>query len=61
MTYEYKCSACNHEWECEQKITEEPVKKCPKCKKVKAKRLISKNYAGFRLLGGGWSPTGYSD
>lgn len=60
MTYEYMCTECKHEWELEQRITEDAVTKCPKCKKKAAKRLIS-NSGGFRLKGGGWSPTGYSD
>jgi len=59
MTYEYECESCKHTWECEQKITEEPIKKCPKCKKKKAKRLIS-NGNGFQLKGGGWAKSGYS-
>jgi putative FmdB family regulatory protein len=51
-TYEYGCEACGHGWELEQRISEDPVKKCPKCKKQKARRLISG--ANFILKGGGW-------
>lgn len=51
-TYEYGCEACGHGWELEQRISEDPVKKCPKCKKPKARRLISG--ANFILKGGGW-------
>lgn len=53
--YEYACAACGHEFEEWQKITDEPVKTCPKCKKRKVERLISKT--SFQLKGGGW----YSD
>ena len=58
MTYEYLCEACKHKWELEQKISEEPVKNCPKCKKKKAKRLVSGGQ-GFQLKGGGWASEGY--
>ena len=53
--YEYVCKACDHEFEREQSISEDPVKTCPKCKAQKAKRLISRT--SFVLKGGGW----YSD
>jgi len=54
-TYEYRCDKCGHEFEREQRISEEPIKKCPSCKAQKAKRLISAT--SFVLKGGGW----YSD
>ena len=54
-TYEYQCSACRHEFERDQRISEAPIKKCPECGKQKAKRLISRT--SFVLKGGGW----YSD
>src|SRR5215831_18933659 len=58
MTYEYACAACGHEWEAEQSIREEPLKKCPHCGKLQAKRQISRG-AGFILKGGGWYADGY--
>lgn len=45
-TYEYECQGCGHRFELFQKITAEPIKNCPKCKKDSAKRLISAG-AGF--------------
>ena len=54
-TYEYVCEACKNEWEVEQRMTDVPVKKCPKCGKLKAHRQISAG--NFILKGGGW----YSD
>jgi putative FmdB family regulatory protein len=51
-TYEYGCEACGNEWELEQRISEDPIKKCPKCKKAKARRLISGG--NFILKGSGW-------
>jgi putative FmdB family regulatory protein len=53
--YEYMCGACDHEFEREQRITDNPLKKCPACGAMKAKRLISRT--SFVLKGGGW----YSD
>ncbi len=50
--YDYGCKACGHEFEREQRISENPVKKCPECGKLQAKRLISKT--SFVLKGGGW-------
>ena len=53
--YEYLCKACGHEFEREQRITEDPVKTCPQCRARKVRRLISRT--GFILKGSGW----YSD
>jgi putative FmdB family regulatory protein len=53
--YEYICKGCDHEFEREQRITDGPIKKCPHCGAMKAKRLISRT--SFVLKGGGW----YSD
>ncbi|MEZ4339208.1 MAG: zinc ribbon domain-containing protein [Sandaracinaceae bacterium] len=51
-TYEYACGACGHEWEKEQRISDSPLRKCPKCGKSKAQRLISGG--NFILKGDGW-------
>lgn len=58
-TYSYQCDACGHEFDKEQRITEKPVKKCPKCKKLKARRMIAAS-PGFILKGGGWESDLYS-
>lgn len=50
--YEYACGACGHEFEEWQKMSDPPVKTCPKCKKKKVERLISQT--AFQLKGGGW-------
>ncbi len=57
-TYEYGCEACGANYELEQRITEDPIKKCKKCGKLKAKRLISGG--NFMLKGGGWYADGYN-
>ena len=59
MTYEYLCTACGHEWEAEQRISEEPLRKCPKCRRATAKRQVSGGM-GFILKGGGWYADGYT-
>ena len=53
--YEYLCEKCQHEFEREQRITDDPVKTCPACRSRKVKKLISQT--SFVLKGGGW----YSD
>jgi len=65
--YEYQCQKCGHEFEREQRIVEDPIKRCPACKSNQAKRLISKT--SFVLKGSGWyndlyasaKPSGGSD
>jgi len=56
--YEYLCKACDHEFEREQRITDKPLKKCPSCGSMQAKRLISRT--SFVLKGGGWYNDLYS-
>ena len=53
--YEYACDKCGHEFEAEQRITEDPLKSCPECRGRKVRRLISRT--SFVLKGSGW----YSD
>ncbi len=55
--YEYRCDACGHEFETIQKMSEDPLKECPKCQAPELKKLISA--AAFRLKGGGWYETDF--
>lgn len=57
-TYDYSCDNCGHAFERVQRITEKPAKKCPKCGKLKARRMIGGG--GFILKGGGWESDLYS-
>jgi putative FmdB family regulatory protein len=63
--YEYACEKCESEFEVEQRITDAPLKTCPRCRSRRIKRLISNT--SFVLKGGGWysdlysSPTGKPD
>lgn len=56
-TYEYECDNCNKTFEVFQKITDEPLKKCPKCNK-KIKRLIGGG-SGIIFKGSGFYATDY--
>src|SRR5258706_15315115 len=52
LIYEYRCSACGHQEDHLQKLSEAPLTKCPACGKKKyAKQLTA---AGFQLKGSGW-------
>ena len=55
--YEYECSNCKFYVETLQKISDEPLKKCPSCKKPTMKKLISAPV--FRLKGAGWYETDF--
>ncbi len=55
--YEYQCKSCGHELEAMQKISDDPLKKCPHCGKSQLQRLISAPV--FRLKGGGWYETDF--
>ena len=39
-TYEYRCTACKHEFEQFQSMKDKPLRTCPACKKAKLERLI---------------------
>lgn len=57
-TYEYECEACGHEFETFQSITGKPVRRCPKCRRLKVRRLIGKG-AGIIFKGSGFYQTDY--
>ncbi|MEE8638232.1 MAG: FmdB family zinc ribbon protein [Candidatus Margulisiibacteriota bacterium] len=54
--YDYKCTKCGYIFEVQQKISEEPLKHCPKCK-GHIKRIISP--AGIIFKGSGFHVTDY--
>lgn len=58
MIYEYACKCCNHQFETEQSIKDEPLQECPKCRICALKRLISGGT--FILKGDGWAADNYS-
>jgi putative FmdB family regulatory protein len=54
--YEYACKKCGN-FDIMQRITEEPLKKCPTCGGAKVTKLISRS--AFHLKGSGWYMTDY--
>jgi putative FmdB family regulatory protein len=57
-TYDYECDACGHAWEMFQRIVEDAIKKCPECKKKKARRLFGTGSA-VMFKGSGFYETDY--
>jgi putative FmdB family regulatory protein len=57
-TYEYECPDCGYRFEEFQKMSDEPVKRCPKCN-GKVKRLISAG-SGIIFKGSGFYATDYA-
>jgi putative FmdB family regulatory protein len=57
-TYEYICEDCGYEFEQFQSITAKPLRKCPKCGKVRLRRLIGTG-SGVIFKGSGFYETDY--
>lgn len=57
--YEYLCQQCGHELEKLQKISDDPLKDCPKCNKASLIKKVSA--AGFQLKGTGWYATDFKN
>lgn len=56
-TYEYECEKCGHHFERFQNMTDEPLKRCPKCR-CKVTRLVGTG-AGLIFKGSGFYETDY--
>ncbi len=56
--YEYECQKCHHRFEEIQGLRAHPIKKCPKCKKGRVKKLLSSPAVHFK--GTGWYVTDYA-
>ena len=57
-TYEYACPKCGHTFEQYQSMIDEPLKKCPACKKTGVKRLVGGG-GGLIFKGSGFYITDY--
>ncbi len=57
-TYEYVCDACGHQFDEFQSFSDEPLTKCPECKKKKLRRLFGTG-AGIIFKGSGFYETDY--
>lgn len=55
--YEYECTKCGHQTEVWQRITDQSITKCERCK-GKMRKLISQS--SFHLKGTGWYVTDYA-
>lgn len=57
-TYDYECDACGHEFELFQGINDPHQRKCPKCGKLKLRRLFGTG-AAVVFKGSGFYETDY--
>ena len=57
-TYEYQCDACQHNFDEFQSMSEEPLTKCPKCRKKKLRRVYGPG-AAILFKGSGFYQTDY--
>ena len=57
-TYGYRCGDCGHEFEIHQRISDEPLKKCPKCNGPLSKMLYP---TGVIFKGSGFYKTDYKN
>ena len=57
-TYEYHCDGCQHHFDEFQSITERPLRKCPKCRKRKLRRIFGTG-AAVLFKGAGFYQTDY--
>ena len=55
-TYEYRCNACNNQFELRQKFSDPPADLCPKCGGT-VRKIVSAT--SFSLKGAGWYGDGY--
>ncbi|QTR47362.1 zinc ribbon domain-containing protein [Thiothrix litoralis] len=55
--YAYQCSACGHEMEALQKMSDAPLTECPSCHASALTKKVTA--AAFRLGGGGWYETDF--
>lgn len=57
--YEYQCQSCGYQFDVIQKVSDEKLTICPKCKEKKLKKLVTS--AGFKLKGTGWYETDFKN
>lgn len=55
-TYGYRCTSCGHQFEIVQRISDEPLKECPKCQGKLTKVLYP---TGVIFKGSGFYSTDY--
>mgnify|MGYP006275124227 CR=1 FL=1 len=55
--YEYRCTACAHQEEFLQKLSDPQLTVCPKCGQATFSKMLTA--AGFQLKGSGWYVTDF--
>lgn len=55
--YEYRCSACGHQQEFLQKVSDPAPTTCPQCGAAALSKMLTA--AGFQLKGSGWYATDF--
>lgn len=58
-TYEYSCKNCSHRLEKLQKMSDEPLKHCPKCQKETLQRIPGRGI-GLSFVGSGFYINDYA-
>lgn len=56
--YEYRCEACDHQFEVIRKFSDAPIAVCPKCGAGPVVKLFSS--PAFQFKGSGWYITDYA-
>src|SRR5687768_4288915 len=56
--YAYRCTKCGEDLEVKQSMTDDPLKKCPKCKKMGLRKVYAP--VGIVLKGSGFHKTDYA-
>ena len=57
--YEYRCTACGHQQEFLQKVSDAPLTVCTQCGKPSFSKMVTA--AGFHLKGSGWYATDFKN
>lgn len=57
--YPYVCSACGHEFDMLQKVSEDALKHCPECGEHSLRKKLTA--AAFHLKGTGWYETDFKN
>lgn len=55
--YDYECTACKHTFEAIQKVSDQPLTRCPECAQDTLQKKVSA--PAFRLSGSGWYETDF--
>lgn len=58
-TYEYQCQKCGHRFSEFQKITDPPIRNCPKCRRRRCVEQLISGGSGLIFKGSGFYITDY--